>query len=71
MKKKLTLQPNSHTVAFKELFDEFIRFKKLQNLSSENIRYYEDYIFRIIIKHQRFVDSFQRISNCFEIVKML
>ena len=25
--KKLTMQPNSNAVAFKELFDEFIRYK--------------------------------------------
>ena len=40
--KKLTMKPNSNAVAFKELFDEFIRFKKLQNLSPQSIRYYED-----------------------------
>ena len=42
MKKKLTMQPNSNTVAFKELFDEFIRYKTLQNLSPQSIKYYED-----------------------------
>jgi len=40
--KKLTLQPNSNAVAFNELFIEFIRYKTLQNLSPQSIRYYED-----------------------------
>ncbi|MCL1857751.1 MAG: hypothetical protein FWF92_00775 [Oscillospiraceae bacterium] len=42
---KLTMQPNANAVAFKELFDEFIRFKTLQNLSPQSIRYYEDFAF--------------------------
>ena len=38
--KKLTLQQSSSETAFAELFDEFIRFKNLQNLSEETIIYY-------------------------------
>jgi len=40
--KKLTLKPDSHRIPVKELFDEFIRFKTLQNLSPQSIKYYED-----------------------------
>ena len=40
--KVLTLQQDSTEVTIKELFEEFIRFKNLQNLSDETIKYYDD-----------------------------
>jgi len=40
--KKLSLQSNGEKIVFKEIFEEFIRFKTLQNLSPETLHYYDD-----------------------------
>lgn len=40
--KRMTLQPEKEEITFEELFDDFIRFKKVRNLSPSTINYYED-----------------------------
>ena len=39
---KIMLNQKPSAITVKELFDEFLRFKKLQNLSPESLSYYED-----------------------------
>ena len=62
MTKKLTLKPNSYAVALKDLFDEFIRFKTLQNLSPQSIRYYEDC-------YNYFIEFSNKDGVCSEIIE--
>jgi len=40
--KILTLQNEDEKIVLKEVFDEFMRFNALKNLTSETIRYYDD-----------------------------
>jgi len=40
--KMITLKQNSDEVTVKEIFEEFIRYKALQNASPETIKYYKD-----------------------------
>ena len=42
MRKPITLQLDAATVTFRELLDELLRFKKLENLSPRSIDFYED-----------------------------
>ena len=58
--KMLSLQQSSSETTLKDLFDEFIRFKTLQNLSPETIKYYDDC-------YRYFVEFFGEVAVCSEI----
>jgi len=58
--KKPTIQQSSSEVVLKDLFSEFIRFKNLQNLSPESIKYYEDC-------YRYFIESFDENNTCADV----
>ena len=60
--KKFILKPNANVVALNELYDEFIRFKKLQNLSPQSIKYYEDC-------YNYFIEFSNKDSSCSDITE--
>ena len=39
---KLSMQPKTATITLQSLFDKFIAYKKIQNLSGESIEYYDE-----------------------------
>ena len=60
--RKLTMQPTSADLTLQAVFDKFISFKKIKNLSEVSIDYYEE-CFKF------FTEYYPATSSCSEITK--